>query len=179
MKFGRQKKVRILKIGLRKKTTALFLSLFAAAFIFALYKNFTAVDTHTVHEIEVVETRIVDTNGIESFVKSFVKTFYSWEHDSESLENRQQLIANFMTEELIRLNSGLISAEGAVSSSVFDMDILAVEQLDDFNYMVIYTVNQSIQRTVTKTVTEYIDEPEIKEIVNEKTGEVNYEETVV
>ena len=45
------------------------------------YKNFTAIDTHTVHEKEIIQLRLNDTNGIENFVKNFSKAYYSWDTD--------------------------------------------------------------------------------------------------
>ena len=35
---------------------------------FGVYKNFTAIDMHTVHEKETVQLRLNDTDGIENFV---------------------------------------------------------------------------------------------------------------
>lgn len=54
-------------------------ALLICAFAFAVYKDFTAVDTHTVHETTVVQEEVTDTNAIESFVTNFAKVYYSWE----------------------------------------------------------------------------------------------------
>lgn len=35
--------------------------LFGTAFVFAIYKNITGIDTHTVHEAKVIETKVIDT----------------------------------------------------------------------------------------------------------------------
>ena len=42
--------------------------LLAVSFLFAVYKNFTAIDIHTVHETKVIEETILDTHKIENFV---------------------------------------------------------------------------------------------------------------
>lgn len=42
---------------------------------FGMYKNFTAIDKHTIHENEIIQLELNDTNGIENFVKNFTKTY--------------------------------------------------------------------------------------------------------
>ena len=68
------------------------------------YKNFTAIDMHTVHEKEVIEQRIVDTNRIENFVKAFAKSYYSWSNTQESIDKRTAAINNYLTKSLQDLN---------------------------------------------------------------------------
>ena len=42
--------------------------LLAVSFLFAVNKNFTAIDIHTVHETKVIEETILDTHKIEIFL---------------------------------------------------------------------------------------------------------------
>lgn len=49
---------------------------------------------HTVHEKEVIEQRIVDTNRIENFVKGFAKSYYSWSNTQESIDKRTSAISS-------------------------------------------------------------------------------------
>lgn len=64
----KEKKVPVMKVGTHKKTVIALWLVLIASVSFGVYKNFTAIDMHTVHEKEVIEQRIVDTNKIENFV---------------------------------------------------------------------------------------------------------------
>ena len=55
---------------------------------FFVYNIFTAIDTHTVHEKEIIQLRLNDTNGIENFVNNFAKAYYSWDTSKEAIEAR-------------------------------------------------------------------------------------------
>ena len=57
----------VMKVGTHKKTVIALWLVLIASISFGVYKNFTAIDMHTVHEKEVIEQRIVDTNKIENF----------------------------------------------------------------------------------------------------------------
>ena len=70
----KEKKVPVMKVGTHKKTVIALWLVLIASVSFGVYKNFTAIDMHTVHEKEVIEQRIVDTNKIENFVKAFAKS---------------------------------------------------------------------------------------------------------
>ena len=76
-------KVPLIKVGTQKKTVIALWLVLIASVSFGVYKNFTAIDMHTVHEKEVIEQRIVDTNKIENFVKAFAKSYYSWSNTHE------------------------------------------------------------------------------------------------
>ncbi len=54
-----------------KKTVIALWVLLAVSFLFAVYKNFTAIDIHTVHETKVIEEQILDTHKIENFCGEF------------------------------------------------------------------------------------------------------------
>ena len=76
-KAPKNKKVRTMKVGTHKKSVLLLWAVLLASTSFGVYKNFTAIDTHTVHEKEIIQLRLNDTNGIENFVKNFAKAYYS------------------------------------------------------------------------------------------------------
>lgn len=44
------KKVKVIKTGLRKKTTSMLWAVLIVSLVFGVYKNFTAIDQHTIHE---------------------------------------------------------------------------------------------------------------------------------
>ena len=88
----KEKHVPVMKIGTHKKTVIALWLVLIASVSFGVYKNFTAIDMHTVHEKEVIEQRIVDTNKIENFVRAFAKSYYSWSNTQESIDKRTAAI---------------------------------------------------------------------------------------
>ena len=71
--------------------------LLAVSFLFAVYKNFTAIDIHTVHETKVIEEQILDTHKIENFVENFAEVYYSWEQSAASIDNRTNALKGYLT----------------------------------------------------------------------------------
>ena len=53
-KAPKNKKVRTMKVGTHKKSVLLLWVVLLASTSFGMYKNFTAIDTHTVHEKEII-----------------------------------------------------------------------------------------------------------------------------
>ena len=103
-KQAEEKKPRVLHIGTRRPVVIALWALLICAFAFAVYKDFTAVDTHTVHETTVVQEEVTDTNAIESFVTNFAKVYYSWEQSAASIEQRTENLKYYLTDELLTLN---------------------------------------------------------------------------
>ena len=56
-KAPKNKKVRTMKVGTHKKSVLLLWAVLLASTSFGVYKNFTAIDTHTVHEKEIILSR--------------------------------------------------------------------------------------------------------------------------
>ena len=54
-KAPKNKKVRTMKVGTHKKSVLLLWAVLLASTSFGVYKNFTAIDTHTVHEKEIIQ----------------------------------------------------------------------------------------------------------------------------
>ena len=109
-----------------------------------LYKNFTTIDTHTVHEKEIVERRVEDTSGVEAFVRNFAKTYYSWSGNKDSVAQRIDALTGYLTEDLQRLTADTVKSDVAVSSSVQDVQIWSVEQNGENDFAVVFTVAQTI-----------------------------------
>ncbi|HLQ96663.1 MAG TPA: conjugal transfer protein [Pseudogracilibacillus sp.] len=139
-----RKKLKIRMVGTRKKSVIILWILLIGSLAFGIYKNFTAIDQHTVHEKEIVENTIVDTNAIESFTKNFVKDYYTWENKQESIEQREEKVNNYLTEELQALNTDMIRDDIPTSSSVSRIKIWSVSQESENTYAVVYTINQKI-----------------------------------
>ena len=138
------KKRKIRTVGTHKKTVLVLWIILIGSLVFAIYKNFTAIDQHTVHEKEIIEKDIEDTNAIESFTKNFVKDYYTWENKKESIEQLEEKISDYLTEDLQALNTDMIRDDIPTSSSVSDVDIWSVSSESDNTYVVVYSVNQKI-----------------------------------
>lgn len=135
---------RVLLIGTRRPLVIMMWALLICAFTFAVYKNFTAVDTHTVHETTVVQQEVTDTNAIESFVTNFAKVYYSWEQSAASIEQRTESLKYYLTDELQALNADTVRSDVPVSASVQDVQIWSVEQTGDNVHKIVYSVSQKV-----------------------------------
>jgi len=138
------KKTKVRTVGTRKKTVTILWILLIGSLAFGIYKNYTAIDQHTVHEKEIIETRIIDTNAIESFTKNFVQDYYTWQNEKDSIEQRVEKINDYLTEDLQTLNSDTVRDDIPTSSSVSNIDIWSVTPDKDDNYAVVYSVDQKV-----------------------------------
>ena len=144
-KQRKPKKLRVYTVNSRKPAVIVLWLMFICGFTFAVYKNFTAIDTHTVHEKEIVEWRVEDTSGVEAFVRNFAKTYYSWSYNKDSVAQRTDALTGYLTEDLQRLTADTVKSDVAVSSSVQDVQIWSVEQNGSENdFAVVFTVAQTI-----------------------------------
>lgn len=138
------KKLKVRTVGTRKKTVTILWVLLIGSLAFAIYKNFTAIDQHTVHEREIIETKIMDTNAIESFTKNFVQDYYTWQNEKDSIEEREEKINDYLTEDLQALNTDTVRDDIPTSSSVSNIDIWSISPESDNTYAVVYSVDQKI-----------------------------------
>lgn len=141
---GKQKKPRVLSIGTRRPVVIALWALLICAFAFAVYKDFTAVDTHTVHETTVVQEEVTDTNAIESFVTNFAKVYYSWEQSADSIERRTENLKYYLTDELQALTADTVRSDVPTASTVQDVQIWSVEEIGDKVYRIVYSVSQNV-----------------------------------
>ena len=140
----KEKKPRVLSIGTRRPVVIALWALLICAFAFAVYKNFTAVDTRTVHETTVVQEEVTDTNAIESFVTGFAKVYYSWEQSADSIGQRTENLKNYLTDELQALNADTVRSDVPTASTVQDVQIWSVEEIGDKVYKTVYSVSQNV-----------------------------------
>ena len=163
MKFGKnqntekqtpkEKKPRVYKVNPRKKVVIVLWVLLGLSFSFAIFKHFTAIDTHTIHETTIIEKEYVDTHHVENFVENFAKVYYSWELNDKSIDNRIENLKAYLTEELQALNVDTVRKDIPVSSSVRGFQIWTVEADGDNQFDVTYSVDQLItEGENTKTV---------------------------
>lgn len=163
----KEKKPKVLSLNPRKKFVLCLWGLLGISFSFAVYKHFTAIDTHTIHETTIVEQELVDTNSIENFVRNFSQVYYAWESDNEdSLEERNNELENYLTNDLHSLNSVMISTDIPTSSSVRNVQIWSIKQDNEIEnqYGVTISVSQQIieeeeERTIESAyeVTVHVD----------------------
>ena len=138
------KKIKVKTVGLRKKSVIILWIVLIGSLAFGIYKNFTAIDRHTIHEREIIDTKIVDTKAIESFTKNFVKDYYTWKNEKDSIEQRIEKINGYLTEELQALNVDTVRNDIPTSSSVSDINIWSVSQENEDTYAVVYSVEQKV-----------------------------------
>ncbi len=129
-------KVCTMKVGTHKKSVIDLWVVLIPSVSFGVYKNFTVIDQHTMHEVETIQLRLNDTNGIENFVKNFVKSYYTWSNSKEVIEVRTQAIGAYLTRELQDLNVDIVRTDIPTSSTVTDVLIWDVEQSGDPTYEV-------------------------------------------
>lgn len=141
------KKIKVKNIGLRKKTTTVLWVLLFGSLVFGVYKNFTAIDQHTVHEKKVIKTKVVDTNLISSYVEDFVQVFYSWKPEKEVLEKRNAALQQFLPDDLQQLNQEMIRSDIPTSSLVRKVKIWKVDQLNQNDYSIAFSVVQEIEES--------------------------------
>ena len=158
-KKQKEKKLKVYKVNTHKKTVIALWVL-----LFAVYKNFTAIDIHTVHETKVIEEKIIDTHKIENFVENFAEVYYSWEQSAASIDNRTNALKGYLTGELQALNVDTVRKDIPVSSALTDFQIWEIIEEKEQHYQVTYTVEQRItegesSKTVRSAyqVTVYVD----------------------
>ncbi len=163
-KAPKNKKVRTMKVGTHKKSVLLLWAVLLASTSFGVYKNFTAIDTHTVHEKEIIQLRLNDTNGIENFVKNFAKSYYSWDTSKEAIEARTTEISKYLTKELQDLNTDTIRTDIPTSATVTNVLVWNVGQSGTDDFTVAYEVDQQVKEgeqtqavTENYTVTVHVD----------------------
>ena len=154
-KKQKEKKLKVYKVNTHKKTVIALWVLLAMSFLFAVYKNFTAIDIHTVHE---------NTHKIENFVENFAEVYYSWEQSAASIDNRTNALKGYLTGELQALNVDTVRKDIPVSSALTDFQIWEITEEKEQHYQVTYTVEQRItegesSKTVRSAyqVTVYVD----------------------
>lgn len=150
----KSKKVKVKTVGKRKKSVLILWILLISSLVFAIYKNFTAIDQHTIHEREVVESHIVDTTAIESFTENFIRAYYTWENKSEeALKERTEKLTAYLTEELQALNTEMVREDIPTSSSVQNINIWSVSEETENTFSVIYSVEQKITEDKDSSLT--------------------------
>lgn len=144
-KVPKQKKIPTIKVGTHKKLTLALWLLLISSVSFGIYKNFTAIDQHTIHEKEVIEQKIVDNNAIERYVENFAAVYFSWAPAQEAIDQRTKQLENYFTEDLQQLNADTIRSDSPTASKVTKVQIWRLEQVSDTtDTKVTFSVEQQI-----------------------------------
>lgn len=164
-KSKKQKKIPTIRVGTHKKLTIALWVLLIGSVSFGVYKNFTAIDIHTVHEKEIIEQQVVDTNSIESFVESFAKEYFAWQQSQDSIDKRNEHLKAYLTDDLQQLNVDMVRMDIPTTATIRAIQIWNVSQVDDNTFYVLFSVEQQITENDDKenvestyTVTVYVDE---------------------
>lgn len=142
-KTPKKKKERVVSVGKHRKMVLALWLLLSCSLAFGIYKNFTAIDQHTTHEKVVVKEKVVNTSGVESFTKDFVKEYFSWRNNKEAIEKRMTTLGQYLTEEGLALSQDMVRADIPTSSDVQSVKILDVQKLSE-EFVVSFLVNQKI-----------------------------------
>ena len=137
----------VFRVGPNKKGVVALWILMGASLTFGVYKNFTAIDKETIHETVVVESKVTDTNEIESFVERFAYVYHAWGNARGDKSNRQTALGSFMTDELVSVNNNAVNSECPTVAEVENVRICEVTDLEDGNYEVRYMVMQKLTET--------------------------------
>lgn len=143
-KTPKEKKPRVYKANLGKKIVIALWVLLGISFSFAVFKHFTAIDTHTIHETKIIEKEYVDTHNVENFVENFAKIYYSWEQTDKSIDNRMDKLKDYLTDELQALNVDTVRKDIPVSSFLRGVQIWSVVLDGENQFNVTYRVDQLI-----------------------------------
>lgn len=142
-KKPKKKKERVVSVGKHRKLVLTLWLLLSCSLAFGIYKNFTAIDQHTTHEKVVVKEKVVNTSGVESFTKDFVKEYFSWKNNKEVIEKRMSTLGQYLTEEGLALSQDMVRADIPTSSEVQSLKILDVEKNSE-EFTVSFLVEQKI-----------------------------------
>lgn len=139
-------------VGLHRKRVYLLWGIFIAAFVFAIYKNFTAIDRITTVETQTVKEKVVNTQPMEEYAKAFLDVYFSW--DGESVSDRAELLEEYLDDELLMYAKNMLPAKPENESSVYRNEVWEVEKETDNEYRVVIRLGQKI--TEDKS-TKYLD----------------------
>lgn len=143
-KTPKEKKPRVYKANTRKIIVIVLWVLLGISLSFAIFKHFTAIDTHTINETKIIEKEYVDTHNIENFVDNFAKVYYSWEQSDKSIDNRMDKLKDYLTDELQALNIDTVRKDIPVSSSLRGVQIWSAVPDGENQFNVTYSVDQLI-----------------------------------
>lgn len=145
-------------LGLRRPVTLLCWAVLISSTSFGVYKNMTAIDTHTVHEVQVIKTKVIDTHALATFTTDFAKLYYSWQPNHEVLDQRQKALQPYLVEQLQSLNTDTVRSDIPTTATVCEVKVWDVSKTAKNTFRVLFTVKQDLtkgkdKKSVTSTYT--------------------------
>ena len=144
-KENKKVKKKTKRIGTRKKSVTILWCLWLIMTGKGMWWNLTAVDTYTVYNETVVESRVRSLSGVENFVERFAREFFTFSRETVALGERTENLTRFMSDEMFRMNSGMLAVESGSTSRVIDFFVWHTEQYDENNFEVLFSVVQMIE----------------------------------
>lgn len=140
----KEKKVKVVRAGVKHKSTYVLWVLMIACLAVSIYRNFTITDTRTVVERELVKQEVADTSAVENFTIEFAKIYHGWQADNTYLENRMAGLNQYMTTDLVSINRNVILSDVETSVNVDAVSIWKVA-LNQNDFRVVYKVNLAVK----------------------------------
>lgn len=149
---------KIKHLGLRRPVTLLCWAVLIGSTSFGVYKNMTAIDTHTVHEVQVIKTKVINTHALATFTTDFAKLYYSWQPNHEALDQRQKALQPYLVEQLQSLNADTVRSDIPTTATVSEVKVWDVSKMTKDTFRVLFTVKQDLtkgkdKKSVTSTYT--------------------------
>lgn len=160
----------VFRVGPNKKGVAALWILMGASLAFGVYKNFTAIDKETIRETTVVEAEVTDTNAVESFVTRFAYLYHAWNNDYRMKSEREESLKAYMTDDLVKVNSGAVNSDCPTKSEVEEVRICEVTDLKEGEYEVRYSVLQCLTETVDVESTASVTKKDVPVVATGASG---------
>ncbi|WP_203632851.1 conjugal transfer protein [Lacticaseibacillus suibinensis] len=149
---------KIMHRGLRRPVKLLCWAVLIGSTSFGVYKNMTAIDTHTVHEVQVIKTKVIDTHALATFATDFAKLYYSWQPSHEALDQRQKALQPYLVEQLQSLNADTVRSDIPTTATISEVKVWDVSEAAKNTFRVLFTVTQELakgkdKKAVTSTYT--------------------------
>ncbi|EAF3529876.1 conjugal transfer protein [Listeria seeligeri] len=155
-----KKVIKLSKKKFRKGFLVFGWSVLIGSIAFGVYNNFTAVDTETVYEKEIIEEKNQDVAGVGAFVTNFAQTYYAWDVTPQAKDNRKTALEKYMQPSLLQINtSDLDGAKEKVEVNnveIWSVQDVTKKQKQDKDYDVTYSVNQFVPKTKKTTNSTYM-----------------------
>lgn len=135
----------VIQVGTNKKIVIILWCILILSVVFGIYKNFTAIDKHTVHEKKVIQEKMTDTNAVENFVLSYAKVYFEWKPDAAVLDERLKKLETYTSADLRKINEESIREDIPTTSWVEEAKIWSIEKSSKKDYRVEFSVKQKIQ----------------------------------
>ncbi|OSP84825.1 conjugal transfer protein [Lacticaseibacillus paracasei] len=132
--------------GLRRPVTLLCWAVLIGSTSFGVYKNMTAIDTHTVHEVQVIKTKVIDTHALATFATDFAKLYYSWQPTHAALDQRQKTLQPYLVDQLQALNSDTVRNDIPTTATVREVKVWDVRKTAKDTFRVLFTVKQDLTK---------------------------------